>query len=399
MCQLTYANTKDSYTNSLLVYLLGTIGSIKHDDGCGFVCSDNDIWKSQLAAEKITNLGTIINKFVVDNKPVPFHIRSATYGIEVTKENSHPFDGKHFILMHNGTLVPRNGEESKDKKHDSDSLLFLKTLDECKDKSPDASFEEIFKEAMTPFAGKFAFIIREKSTSTDYIVRGRTAELWISKFNFDGTESGYVINTSKDTMKDAFMQFKNIWDLFFTNLCEFSEPTLIDQETIFVAEETTITKIGKATEVEPKRETKALARGSNYNSGNAAGTYGRYEYDSWKGYDEADGKAILEKAKKIYDFLSDHSMGLLDFQLIVMITGGVSILELTEEDLNMFNDYLLPKISANSKIRAKVKDILKDNSKVYVPNEIYEKYELEYPWTVNDGDKVIKALEEYFKEI
>jgi predicted glutamine amidotransferase len=388
MCQLTLTNLHDRYLNSLMIYLLGKNGSEKHDDGCGFITSDNKIWKTELAANKITNLGSIINSNITNNSKIPFHIRSATWGIKVTKENAHPFYGKHFILMHNGTLLPRNGEEIKDKNNDSDSLKFLNSLDECRDINPSGTFEEIFNAAMQNFAGKFAFIIREKETSLDYIVRGRTAELYISKLTMEGIEKGYVINTSKDTMKDSFRELINIWDITHEEVIQFSEPVILEMESIFLANELGVDKIGKAIEVTPKKETN-YARGDDY---------------AWRGYqpntnfleDVSKGtKEIIDRADKIYEFLHEHSMSLTDFQLMVMISGGVSILELTEEDLEMFIDYMIPKISANKKTKTEVRSILNGG---YFPNEVYEKYELEYPWTVNEGEKVIASLKDYYKE-
>lgn len=390
MCQLTYSNLHGMYLNSLMIYTLGKIGSEKHDDGCGFICSTNEIWKTKLAAKNITNLGEIINKNVLDDRPIPFHVRMATYGIEVTKENAHPFAGKHFILMHNGTLLPVDGKEPDNKKQDSDSLLFLKTLDECKDINPNATFEELFNAAMANFAGKFAFIIRERETNLDYIVRGKTAELWISSVTVDKQKSGYVINTSKDTMKSAFMEFINIWDLFFPEIVEFSEPVLLEQESIFLAETDVVNKIGKTVEVTPiKKETKYSY---SYPASPARGRDFSYldDYD-----DNSDAKVIVAKAAKIYDFLHEHNMGLVDLQLMVMVSGGISILELTEEDLDMFIEYMIPKLSANKKIKIEVNNLLNG---LYFPAEVYDKYKLEYPWTVNDGNAVINALKDYYKK-
>lgn len=386
MCQLTYSNMHEMYLNSLMIYLLGKIGSEKHDDGVGFICPDNSIWKCQLAAKDITNLGGIVSKFVIDDKPIPFHIRAATYGIEVTKENAHPFNGKHYILMHNGTLLPRNGEEPKDKKKDSDSKKFLDALDSARDTNKKKKFPEIFNDAMKDFAGKFAFIIREKDTNVDYIVRGRTAELWISYVIVDDKKSGYVINTSKETLKSAFHEFINIWDLFFPENVKFSEPKLLKQETIFIAKEDEIEEIGKSLEVTPVRETHSITPYRNQRN-----------FNNW-GSDEQDLEAveIATKAYKIYDFLKEHSMGLLDFQLMIMISSGISILELTKEDLQLYIDFIIPKVSANKKVKDDVRRILNGSA---FPHEIYEKYDLEYPWTVNEGEKVIKALNEYMKAV
>jgi predicted glutamine amidotransferase len=394
MCQLTYANLHEPYLNSLAIYLLGKIGSHeKHDDGVGFICSDNKIWKSEKSAHRITNLGSIIGGYVKDEKPIPFHIRQATWGIEVKKENSHPFDGKHFILMHNGTLLPRNGEEPKDKNKDSDSLKFLLALDKARDDNKKGNFENIFNKAMEEFAGKFAFIIREKETNKDYIVRGRTAELWITKVKMNDGEQGYLINTSKDTLKEMFFEFNNIWDLFYENEVEFSEPKLLDLETIYEAEEMDVKKIGTAKEITPvkvidNKITSLVPRTAGHRSYN----------DNWDEYIEnADVKEIIEKAAKVYEYLSEHSMGLIDFSIMLQIIAGVSILEINEEDMKMFIEYEIPKISANKKVRNEVKGLLNGQ---YFPNELYKSEEnpngkLEYPWPVNSGEEVIKVLKEF----
>lgn len=391
MCQLTYANLHNPYLNSLAIYLLGKIGSDeKHDDGVGFICPDNRIWKSEKSAHRITNLGDIISDYIVDESPIPFHIRQATWGIEVKKENSHPFDGKHFILMHNGTLLPRNGEEPKDKNKDSDSLKFLQALDKARDENKGESFEEIFNKAMEEFAGKFAFIIREKETNKDYIVRGRTAELWIVKIKLDEKEIGYIVNTSKTTLNSMFFEFNNIWPLFYSEKIEFSEPKLLDLETIYLAETLNVKKIGKAIEITPtkiveNKTTSIVPRHRDF--GNSFDEYA----------ENKDIKDIISKAARIHEYLSEHSMGLIDFQIMLQIIGGISILEITEEDINMFIDYEIPKISASKKAKDQVKSLL--NGK-YFPSELYKSEgnpdsKLEYPWPVNNAEDVIKALKEF----
>ncbi len=390
MCQLTYSNLHDPYLNSLMVYFLSTIGSVKHDDGCGFITCENKIWKSATEAGKISNLGEILDHNIRDERPIPFHIRMATWGIEVTKENAHPFVGKYFILMHNGTLLPRDGEEPKDKKKDSDSLKFLNALDEEKDKNPEAKFDEIFNKAMDNFAGKFAFIIREKETNIDYIIRGKTAELWKTDITVDGKFKGYAINTSKVTMEDALYQFSNVATFMTsqdkTKKYEYSTPVLLEEETIFIADKKDIKEIGVAKEFTPvKKKTETAITPHN-----------RSNYDYGEGLvpktSNSDIGNIIRMAVKIYDFLSDHSLGLLDLQRMFKLMGGLSLLEATKEDFEMFVDYMVPKISATKALRMQVKSIL--NGK-YFPTEVYEKYQLEYPWTVNDGKKILDSLKEW----
>lgn len=386
MCQLTYSNLHGSYMNSLMVYELAIIGSEKHDDGCGMICSNNKIWKTEMSAANIINLGDILDGYVTDRKPIPFHIRSATWGIEVKKENSHPFDGKHYILMHNGTLLLRNGEEPKDKKHDSDSARFLKELDDAKDKNPMANFEKIFNIAMDNFAGKFAFIIREKETSKDYIIRGKTAELWITTVKDNNKNIGYVINTSDITMKDAFHQFINISAMMRISEgeLEWSKPELLKAETIFEATDMNLVEIGSSKEFTPVKKEEKKAQF-------IAGT--RNEITPRISENSDIGK-IIKYAARIYNFLNEHSMTLLDLQMMFTIMGGLSLLEITMEDLDMFVEYMIPKISTGGILKTQVRQILNGKS---FPNEIYEKYNLEYPWTVNDGKKVLDSLKEYVK--
>jgi hypothetical protein len=371
-----------------MVYELAVIGSEKHDDGCGVICPDNRIWKSAMEAGKITNLGDILDSIIVDKKPIPFHIRSATWGIEVTKENAHPFDGKHFILMHNGTLLPRDGEEPKDKKHDSDSLRFLNELDETKGKNPEFSFPDVFNKTMENFAGKFAFIIREKETGIDYIIRGRTAELWISTVKDNDNNIGYVINTSNITMKDAFHHFVNIGAFMRVSDGELklSEPVLLKAETIYEAKSTALLEIGTTKEFTPvKKEDKKESKTTSLINRVRGEIIPKVREDS-------DIGKIIKSAIKIYEFLSEHSMTLLDLQIMFKIMGGLSLLETTMEDIVMFVDYMIPKISATKPLKTQVRLILNGKS---FPNEVYGKYNLEYPWSVNDAEIVLNALKDY----
>jgi hypothetical protein len=62
------------------------------------------------------------------------------------------------------------------------------------------------------------------------------------------------------------------------------------------------------------------------------------------------------------------------------------------EDIVMFVDYMIPKISATKPLKTQVRLILNGKS---FPNEVYGKYNLEYPWSVNDAEIVLNALKDY----
>jgi len=389
MCQLTYANFHDTTLNGLVCYLLALIGSEKHNDGCGFVCSDDSVWKSAMAAKNISNLGEIINTNISDNRPVPFHIRRATFGIEISKENSHPFTGKYYTLMHNGTLVPANGEETKNKKRDSDSYQFLKVLDETKNDNPKMKFNDIFNKTMEGFSGKFAFIIRETKTGHDFVIRGKTAELWISHLKIDGQRVGYVINTSKETMRDAFGIFVNIAGILTGKRHEFTEPTLLKQETIYVAKDDDVKEIGETKEKTPVKVESPTAITYFDNHSNKPSTKS-------SGITHISTKStsigqLVRSSVRIYEFLKGNSLSLLDLQIIFHTMSGLSLLELTQEDLDAFTDHLLPKLAAAKPVRNRVKKLL--DGKPF-PIELYQKHNLEYPWTLNKGVDILKILGE-----
>lgn len=388
MCQLTYSNLKDKTLNALMIYFLATKGSSeKHDDGCGIICKDLRTWKTEHSAHKITNLGEILDKYILGKEPVPFHIRQATWGIEVTKENAHPFDGKHFILMHNGTLLPANGEEPKDKKKDSDSYRFLLALDNAKDEKPDSSFEEIFNHAMKDFAGKFAFIIRDKDNGNDYIIRGKTAELWFSTLTIEDKVHGYVINTSRETMLAAFYNFINIAMIHLgTKKIEMSDPKLLGLETIFLAKEKELKVIGSTEEKTPVKIHKPIV--VNPNNDNSTAITPRMTDDVAKSF----LSGIVKQSERVYKFLEDHSLSILDLQIIFQIFAGISLLELEKEDINAFNEFMIPKLSADGKTRKKVREAL--NYKTF-PIDIYKKADLEYPWMLNKEQDVINAIKQY----
>ena len=216
MCELIHCNLHNKRLNTLMAYLLAVTGSGKQRDGVGFICDNNSYWKSKLSADSINNLGTIIRTNIKDDSPISAHIRNATFGIPIEDKNAHPFMGDNFLLMHNGTLLRKEDDEAK-KEKDSDSEDFLNQLElEHKISKNKTDFVTIFNNAMEHFTGKFALIIRDRRNTLTYIVRGKTAELYISNIETTNKEKnrtkevGYIIDTSKITMDNAFFAFRNV---------------------------------------------------------------------------------------------------------------------------------------------------------------------------------------------
>lgn len=417
MCELTFCSLNDPIKNALAGLFLTRKGSEKHDDGTGFMTLTEE-WKTHLQAKIITNLGSIFGDFAEKeengNAPIAFHIRSATMGIKVTKENAHPFrlENGRLTLMHNGSLKTEDANDDDGYywnrsqtvvEKDSDSLEFLKVLEEEAKKLKNFDIKLALENAMKRFTGKFAFIIREDTgkNAKFYIVRGKTAELWITYAVENATDEqrkalslikdyetlekfhgqcGYVVNTNKDTLAFGLLEYKNVWELQNGNRGDvyFTPPVLLPEESIFVAEENCIKFIGKLEErhhvVAKKSEPRAA--------------------EIVKASDPTVIKS-LELATRVSKWLKENFMDLGDFQILVALLFGCSVVELTEEKVNEFIKVIIPKITPSKKIKAKMESILKSKKREYVPKEIFEDGVLSYPWTVNSG----KDLEEVFSRI
>ena len=72
MCEISYVNLHSPELNRLMVYFLTGIGSTKHDDGTGIICSTNEIWKTKSAAKVITNYGSCLFTNIKDDKAIMF---------------------------------------------------------------------------------------------------------------------------------------------------------------------------------------------------------------------------------------------------------------------------------------------------------------------------------------
>lgn len=384
MCQLTLCNLHNKELNKSLAYLLAREGGSVHDDGVGFM-STKSIWKTELSAPKITNLGKILNDEIKDDNPLPLHIRSATKGIPVTKENAHPFDGKYFTLMHNGTLVKNKKSESVAESNiDSDSLEFLNVLDELTKASPKEKFETLFEKAMSNFGGKFAFIIKDKRSDTLYVVRGRSATLYISYAKLGNKKLGYIINTDAETIRKSLHVFVNIANSFGQGNIEFTEPTILESESIFVAENFDIKRIGKARENDVIKEQDSKGHYVPANAGRKSPNSPAVSPVSLAG-----SSRIIEKAGKIYKFLHEHCLTLYDFQVMIGISYGMSLLELDEQTIDTFIDNVIPKISASKDIRKKMFELFGEKG---FPVNLYKEHNLSYPWTVVPSNNIKSVL-------
>lgn len=232
MCQLSFINTHNAKINSLMALFLASHNSIQNPDGFG-IFVNGKIYKTDSPGYLVTN----VKQLATTDKPVMIHVRKASYKKDAKLEGkSHPFCFGSYILMHNGTLEPKS-DKIPDKMIDSE--FFTLKLSENGNETVSS-----LKQTMNNFMGKFAFLIYNKNEDKYYAVRGKTADLNYVGIVFNGV-TGYIINTERDTLIRALIMLQN----FYPDI-ELTEITELEKESIFVLEDTQITKIDSIKENE-----------------------------------------------------------------------------------------------------------------------------------------------------
>lgn len=250
MCQLTLAGLKNNPKGNLIWTIIqGQINSeILNRDGWGIFFPDTEkYWKTEKPANTLIQLYGDLSK--IDGKgslPILSHVRHATKGSKKSLEEVHPFETNNFILFHNGTLEfddPNEGNKEEFKnKIDSEcfAILLQKYWDETND------MVKALNLAYSKMSGKFAFLIWNKKERQIYIVRGKTADLWMLDFG----EKGVVINTQRDYLNRVSILMQNILQIdgFFIDVLNI-DPVILPENSIFkLTEENKVEKIGEIVE-------------------------------------------------------------------------------------------------------------------------------------------------------
>jgi predicted glutamine amidotransferase len=411
MCQITVDNLGDDFLNRELFLLLGTEGSAIHADGWGYADSSGEITKSYWPMYLTNDTGSYLAKGVCKTSaPLLGHIRQASSKVPVCTENAHPFKLDDMVFVHNGKLTPKKSEDfdidyslteinaTTNKEvtvwyKRSDSLIFFEEfVKDYKELAPDFPDEEkLFVEAVTTtmakFDGKFAmvFIIKGKY----YIVRGKTADLHISyrlsSGRKDATQIGWAINTERKNLLSSTLLLSNLHQLRGEKPIHFSEPLLIAEESIYVAEATTLRKIGEIKET-TFVTTSGAAYATNFTAGN-----GTTQSTTIIGSNLAPEGLVAKYAKEIFDFLSTYSLSLTDFQNILLESWDVSITEMTEETTKFTVKKILERLK--SETTRQIHKSLKEALKGY-PLYLY-RYGRDidnYPWMLNPKNQQLQLV-------
>lgn len=390
MCQLTFTNLNCTEFNKLYLMTQALTNTTRtHKDGFGFFTPERGIWKTHNAPTLLLNLGEIINREVVSPSPIISHVRlaSTTNGKrEISKENSHPFQTKNLILVHNGSLEFQDEETMKDKKYEGkiDSEIFLSRLDEIYTLNKRNLVKSI-QETMDEFYGKFAFIIYEFSTKKYYIVRGFSAELHyydvflypITGKEEDAKKIGFVINTEKDYLGDGLFYFNNY--LQFSGhkiMLDSKKVSLLDRETIYILDKETDTleKVGEIKEnIKPVKVIQSTDT-------------------TWWNKNNNNQKAIIpikdSAVQYAINFLEDYDLDIAYLDELFNTCIGEPISGASLDEINLMINEIIPLIK--SKLQ---KNVVKEWKKIRANTMTYslgihQKHNLEFPYLLEDVKKL-----------
>jgi len=404
--------------------------STLNKDGGG-IYFDGILYKSGEQACINTDIPYELKKKYKSDTPIIAHVRAATVGTSnkkvISADNSHPFESEHYILEHNGSLdrkTPFSKEEKEEFGDKTDSEVFLLSME--KNYSAEKKFEDIIKETMEEWEGKFAFIIRDKTSGVDYIVRGKSADLYISHLvtysyrKKDNTKNeyetvisshhGYVINTQKNSLDKVNVLMEMLMPLNGFNTISFTDPILLEKETIFRADKFKIEKIADITENDRPVITTHFGAGYDYNSyynnqdnvwngqrrglpsGSRPGSGSTYEY-------RYNRKEELEKycgaGELIYTFLIKSGLGLWDVDYMIECLTGRPTLFILDNDLPVI-------VSFFTKLLSKC-DVEKLNLFLEMRNYygdvsfIYETVGIQYPYVLDTMENLVFAATEVQK--
>lgn len=394
MCQISYFNTGDSQLNRELFVIASAMGASVHKHGWGIINPTGESAKSAIPANLCMNSGSFINRI---DGPLMGHIRLASAQVPVTTKNSHPFDINDIFQLHNGTLVPNdekkhNVEETLETTNEhgtkiiskikrSDSLVFLEHL-AIKYHEAEGDFIKALTESMKDFHGKFAFVYFLKGTGEKFIVRGKTADLYILYFReskeTDSKITGYAINTSKDVLETSVLVLSNLQQSRGQEPLYYSDAKLLKEETIFVPDEFDVREVGSIKETGWATKYAAWENEDYFSDYGRGGSFTKGNGTTPINYADGD---IVKYAGEIFAFMDEYSVSLHQIMTLWSKTYECSILEAEKAHMKHFVTKVLGTLrsSTTKAIRKQVRNLCGGN----FPVEIYIREDVEFPWMIN----------------
>jgi predicted glutamine amidotransferase len=388
MCQLTLVNAGNAQLNAIIALnAMYENSRIANRDGCGIFNVATGLHKTDKTASNLLNLGrAFLSK--VDASPVLTHVRAATATMgfkEVITENSHPFDGPHYILAHNGSLVFRN-EAVAEKWRLSlkiDSAIFAEELN--------TNYTgDVVKDLQTTlgmFHGKFAFMIYHREENAFYVARGRTAPLYRMDLSFDDGRKGFVVNTEKLSLEYAMMLASNSAHISGIDVT-LGPVEILDLETVYRVEGEKLTKVGTALQTDPEVVQAAKKDFTKGTGGTSATVQG--------GGTTNVPTALDHEVADIVEVMAEARLSVFDVDKISYILTGMSLLEHTADSFSTLVDTMQELLLRCDRKKTANWDVMCTKM---IPETIYKKYpEISFPYFLMDHSSFNQAFVKFMKD-
>lgn len=413
MCQLIACNLGDKEINKAVLASIIRFGANSgNKDGTGILTTTKNnfsIWKTELAGDEISDLGICLNDVIVNKNPVFAHVRAASKGIVVTKENAHPFGGARFALAHNGRLYNKGdkvelADSNLDTALSSDSEMFLQEMEEIEKVTPSLDIVTVLNRAMSQHMGKFAFLVYDKLTNKHYAARGNLADLhkltlYSRKPYTTGeadTPIGYVIATRKVTLKDSIDMALPYIQILAKAWILPGQVVEMDKNSVYELGPTDAIKIGELV------ENPVVYSNSTAIVSTIVPTRFPSQTSPFGANSNVDLSMIVYKhLDRIEKWRQDHFLTLEQLDAVLFSFLGASLNALTREDLYTFVEKVIPRASAPKAVLKRLSKVL-GNGFFIGTDMYYSDADLEFPWMVNSSDKIqllIRQLESKKKAV
>lgn len=407
MCQLIGCNLNNHTLNSLFLASMLQIDSLNNVDGTGFLSVSKEtyeVWKTEEEASTIEDLGKLIKDRIKSNYPVIGHVRAASKGIKVTEENAHPFDGKRFVLAHNGRLYDNDevvtySAVDGDTSLASDSQKFLERLDKAAKDMKNASIVELLNKSMEDFKGKFAFLIYDKVKDKHYAVRGSSADLhYVELFKVTKNEKdemewgpcGYLVNTKKDSLSNAIGITLPIAQIVSGKDIRAGKITELETNSIYEFGRNKLTKIGDIKE----KATYTQSASSTVHQ-NMGGRYSAMSNNSSTKLEVNLNVPVVALVNQIQEFMKKNFFTIEDIDNLFIMFLKMPMADASLHNLQEFVDIVIPMVCAPKKVRQRLRAAMNSESARVWPTIYSQVKGLQYPWTLS-GQNEINSLITFF---
>lgn len=375
MCQLTLVHSGNTKINNVILTVLMQENSrVQNTDGCGIYGKGEHLFKSSLSAANIYNLGYCAYTSKLSDGPFIGHVRAISVGNLKTPsvDHSHPFESEHYVFAHNGTLKFKDEKRNAEYKDKNliDSQIFLAELE--KNYTGDVVVD--LQTTMKSFAGKFAFMIHHKTKDEYFVVRGKTATLFVSHPEI-GDKKLLVVNTEKLTGEAGLLRACSVLGCFGIKVI-YKDMTILASETIFKLKDFELEVVG-----ELKEEEVVIAHTT-------------YVKSWWEKQEEE--KETEKTYKALIEYLNVTGQSIFDLDKLCFLITGVGLSQVNEDSYALLLatvEKIMLKFQNSKKMYRAIWDKIRADN---LTATIYKKNpDLQWPYMLNN----VQALNDTYRSI